>query len=158
MSCSAPGLFRSHSDFFSKAGSTTQKMVQTAGGDVHFVEKKVSLGLIDEEPPVKSPGSDELEVTENNSRLQRKSSQKRKANRSKSEGNLALRRVADQVCLTQTLPVLGEPRHVYLDMKWARFGFRLQVRTYTNISACSICSSVMHPLYYHYYTLEFRLL
>lgn len=150
MSCSNPSiavLSRSQSELLNKDQGTT--LVETAGGDIHYVEKKISHGLdmINEAEPVNNNVTNGIKGENGvgrTSSLQRKPSLKKKV-RTKSEGNLALQLVDDQMCLTQQLPLLGEPRYVYLDMKWTRFGFRLQVCIYEHYTLMHV-----HVLLYIY--------
>lgn len=113
--------------------ATAGDLVQTAGGNIHYVKKQVAYGLhgvIEEEipsPPKPNVEPDLVKNGELRRSLRRKSS---KGSRTKSEGNLALQSgTGDQLALNHTLPAHGDLRHVYLDMTWARFGFRLQVCT-----------------------------
>jgi hypothetical protein len=108
---------------------SSSSLVQTASGDVHYVKKFTSVGVDDAESKLNvtkslSSGS----ISDANKSMAKRSSIKKRLSRSESEGNLALQRVADQVCLTQQLPTFGEDRYIYLDMRWTKFGFTLQVK------------------------------
>ena len=122
----------------SRSRTQSAKVIQTAGGNIHYVQKQVAFGIhsVPETPPQSQISEEHNEDAEHD--LTRKY-RRRKVGRSKSDSNMALHRTNTQTALSQQLPSRGELRHVYLDMKWTRFGFRLKVRltiiylNYTNI-------------------------
>ena len=121
----------------SRPRTQSAKVIQTAGGNIHYVQKQVAFGLhsVPETPQSQISEEHNEDVEHDLTRKYRR----RKMGRSKSDSNMALHRTNDQIALSQQLPSRGELRHVYLDMKWARFGFRLKVKltiiylNYTNI-------------------------
>lgn len=122
---------------------STTNMVPTIGGTVHYVKKQVGFGgkgVVEMEAANPTNRTDDevfaaaatnADSQKFNQRSSFKKSKLRKSlRRSGSEGNLALQGIGTsdgQQGLCHTLPPRGELRHVYLDMSWTRFGFRLQV-------------------------------
>ena len=120
-------VFVKNSTCDDESGSRTQsaKVIQTAGGNIHYVQRQVAFGIssVTETPPQSQISEEHNEDDEQE--LAKK--YRRRKVRSKSDGNMALYRTNDQIALSQQMPLRGELRYVYLDMKWTRFGFRLKV-------------------------------
>ena len=98
-------------------------LVETGSGTLHYVSKSVNFGVRCR------PDLNGAAVT---ARTQSEVSDNRK------KGGCG-----ESTTVLQT-PPRGETRHVYLDMQWAKFGFRLQV------SACTVYSALFtfaHFLY-----------
>ena len=115
--------------------SSTTNMVPTVGGAVHYVKKQIGFGgqgVVKEETAITAK-DDEAGANAGFQRAGTRSSFKKNKStrfaRSRSEGNLALQGITGDghQGLSHALPSRGELRYVYLDMSWARFGFRLQV-------------------------------
>lgn len=119
---------RSQTDYLNQPAD----LIHTAGGSIHYVRKQVAYGLqglVQQEEDIRQDGVHHPPPPERGTVTKRSFKRRRNSKpiRSTSEGNLALHGTADRLCLTQNLPTQGELRHVYLDMTWTRFGFRLQV-------------------------------
>ena len=93
-------------------------VVKTNSGHLHFIERRVTLGLqtLEENESV-STLTDVLPT----------SKPLKSPRRTRSEGNLSVNKVGEYLGFLNKAPVLGEQRTVILDMQWTKFGFQLQV-------------------------------
>ena len=101
------------SSSFNSSKNHSSGIVETGSGHVHYIERSVNFGL----QTLKE--NESLETTTNT----RHTKLGQQGRRTKSEGNLF--RITDHY--HQQIPLIGEQRHVILDMQWTKFGFRLQV-------------------------------
>ena len=104
---------RSVSFSFDSSKNHSSGIVETGSGHVHYIERSVNFGL--------QTLKENEETTTNTTHTQLG----QQGRRTKSEGNLF--RITDSYHFVQQLPLIGEQRHVILDMQWTKFGFRLQV-------------------------------
>lgn len=99
----------------SSTGRDSSGLVETASGTLHYVSKSVNFGV---QPSVHHH---DQQVAANGGVI---------SDRSLSEGSWDDARKkagSGEGSLASQIPPRGETRHVYLDMQWTKFGFRLQV-------------------------------
>ena len=109
--------FDSFSSYRSSGDSEKTGVVKTDSGHLHYVERRVTLGL--------------QNIKENELTSVKK---RRTPRRAKSEGNLSKSKILEHACIQGKTPVFGEQRHVIMDMQWQKFGFQLQVNNIIRIS------------------------
>ena len=105
-------------------------LVETGSGTLHYVSKSVNFGVRCR--PAAEPALNGGGGTAVPARTQSEVSDNRK------KGGCG-----ESATVLQT-PPRGETRHVYLDMQWTKFGFRLQVSTVHPYSILQLCVSFMN--------------
>ena len=103
------------SSSFDSSKNHSSGIVETGSGHVHYIERSVNFGL----QTLKENESLETTTETTHTKLGQQ------GRRTKSEGNLF--RITNSYHFVPQRPLIGEQRHVILDMQWTKFGFRLQV-------------------------------
>ncbi len=129
MQHSATVSFESFNSYKSSCVSPSPSpgLVQTNSGHLHYVERRVTLGLqtLKENESITTPLTDD-----DLSYKPKKQTHFKSPRRTKSENNLqlqAVHKVGEYLGFLNKAPVFGEQRTVIMDMQWTKFGFQLQV-------------------------------
>ena len=110
----------------SSSGKDSSGLVQTASGNFHYVSKSVNFGVEHSEQTDGSPSA-------NGSGLSDRSPSESSWEDAKRKGG----------CV-EGPPPRGETRHVYLDMQWTKFGFRLQVSRLASVNLFTLYRLVIN--------------